>query len=231
MVGSMNCEEVRELLPAYASGILEESEMRAVEEHLRGGSEHDEELMELRASLFALDRFADEEVIEAAIMVPSPPTHARLTAGPSWPGRKLRALSAWRALAAAVALAVVFGSGWLLHEFTLGEPNREVFYYLLEGAEGKVVSLSGVTGAETVTVTMTGIERLSSDHVYQVWAVRDGRWLSIGICNTSPEGRWVGDFTFAMRSDEWIALTIERIGGSLVPTSEPIIQSSAVRSR
>ena len=60
----MNCEQARELRPAYALGALEPDETRDVEAHLRAGHEHDEELVELRATVFALDRFADAQALE-----------------------------------------------------------------------------------------------------------------------------------------------------------------------
>ena len=59
----MTCDEVRELLPAYALDLLEGGELEAVEAHLHAGREHDEELVELRATSFALDRLGEEEAI------------------------------------------------------------------------------------------------------------------------------------------------------------------------
>ena len=52
----MNCYEVSELLPAYALGALEPDEVKLIEVHLNQGQDHDEELLELRMTLFALDR-------------------------------------------------------------------------------------------------------------------------------------------------------------------------------
>ena len=47
----MNCEQARELLPAYLLGALDVDETREVEAHLRAGHEHDDELVELRATV------------------------------------------------------------------------------------------------------------------------------------------------------------------------------------
>ncbi len=56
----MSCDEISELLPAYVLGALDAEELQAVEAHLRDGREHDEELVELRATVFALDRFGED---------------------------------------------------------------------------------------------------------------------------------------------------------------------------
>jgi hypothetical protein len=63
----MTCDEVRELLPAYALGLLEGDELEAVEAHLRAGREHDDELVELRATSFALEMLDEEAPYSAEL--------------------------------------------------------------------------------------------------------------------------------------------------------------------
>jgi len=60
----MNCEKVRELLPAYVMSALDRDELNEVEAHLSAGHEHDDELVELRATVFALDLYADVRSLE-----------------------------------------------------------------------------------------------------------------------------------------------------------------------
>ena len=55
----MNCEEISELLPAYVLGALDPDEIEAIEAHLRAGHEHDAELVDLRATVFAMDRYQE----------------------------------------------------------------------------------------------------------------------------------------------------------------------------
>jgi anti-sigma-K factor RskA len=73
---------------------------------------------------------------------------------------------------------------------------------------------------------MAGFTRLPEAQAYQLWAVRDGVWLRIGICNTNEQGGWMGDFQFSVREGEQIALTIEPAEGSEKPTSEPLLASN-----
>ena len=222
----MNCEEVRELLPAYVVGKLERDEVQAVEEHIRAGREHDDELVELRATVFALDRFADDLRQEAPVPIdarrPQLHTEPRKVA---WLGR-LSVLPAWPLAAAAVVVLAVLGLGVLASGLTDGDGSKQVTL-LVEGAPGQSVSLTGATDAAQVSVTMSGFERLPSDRAYQLWAIRDEQWLRIGVCNTNAAGGWTGNFDFTVRPGEQIALTVEPAGGSVNPTTAPILTSKS----
>jgi anti-sigma-K factor RskA len=225
----MNCDEVHELLPAYVLGALEPEEVTAVEAHLRGGHEHEQELVELRATVFALDRYAADRapsraLAERAARMAEP--RPRLEAV-NLPRRlpPLLASPAWRALAAAVALLFVFGAGWLAARAVGGNSTQE-FSYVIQGPGGEVVGLSGESTGDGVTVTMAGLDPLPAGSSYQLWAVRDDRWLTIGVCNTDASGGWVGWFPFPIRANETIALTAEPEGGSTMPTSVPLLQST-----
>lgn len=218
----MNCEEVSELLPAYVLGALEPEEVEAVEAHLRAGDEHDAELVDLRATVFAMDRFRDdlgEEPVEEQTMALHSARAGRTAgASASWAGLS----GAWRAAAIAAAVLVLFGAGWVAGQIVGG--SGETYAYAIQGADGAFMEVLGETGSDSVTVTMAGLERLDGNS-YQVWAIRDGEWVSIGVCNTNAQGGWVGDFDFSLQSGERVALTIEPRGGSAAPTGEPILRS------
>ena len=93
----MTCEEIRDLIPGYVLNALEPSEMDRVDEHLLTCREHDEELVDLRAtgmSLALLD--------EAAQPSPHLRDRVRAAAGPT---------SVPLALRAALVRAQVWASG------------------------------------------------------------------------------------------------------------------------
>ncbi len=216
----MNCEEIRELLPAYVLGALDADEIEAVEEHLRAGREHDDELVELRATVFALDRFGDEADLAASFnSIPRRGWAASLVS-------RANRLPLWQTAAAAVVLLAVFGAGWLASAL-VGNDGSQNVSILVQGPEGKYVALAGAGSDQSVTVTMDGFAKLPEGQAYQVWAIRDGKWLRIGVCNTNADGWWKGDFAFTIRPGEQIALTIEPPEGSPAPTSEPILLSSS----
>jgi anti-sigma-K factor RskA len=221
----VNCDEVHELLPAYVLGALDADEVDALEAHLRAGKEHDEELLDLRATVFALDRYVHEPA-------PSPALGARISrialdhgraAGRWAPFQRLFARPALVA-GVAVLLLVVFGAGWLGAD-VFRDNEAQVLSVTLQGENGQIVTLNGRSDEAVVSVVMTGLERLPSEKSYQLWALRGGQWLPIGTCNTNPEGRWKGQFPYALRADEGVVLTVEPAGGSARPTSEPILRS------
>jgi anti-sigma-K factor RskA len=196
----MNCDDVRELLPAYVLGALDAEDLEAVEEHLRSGSEHEEE---------------PDETLEAALPQALRVERPRRLARPAW----------WQMAAAAAVLIAVFGAGWLANGL-IGSDQQEVSI-VVQAADGSYVVLESADSDDSVTVTMEGFARLPEGQAYQVWAIREGRWLRIGVCNTDEEGWWKGDFAFSVQPGESIALTVEPTGGSDTPTSEPLLRSSS----
>ncbi len=134
--------------------------------------------------------------------------------------RRLVRPPTWLWAVAAAVLLAVFGAGWLASELVGGD-DRQVSI-LIQDPEGRKVALAA-GGGDSVTVTMSGFTRLSDAEAYQFWAIRDGEWLRIGLCNTDRDGWWRGDFAFTIRPDERLAITIESTDGSETPTSEPIL--------
>ncbi|MGE0135226.1 MAG: anti-sigma factor [Dehalococcoidia bacterium] len=228
----MSCEELRDLLPAYALGILEADEHAAVEAHLASCPEHEAELVDLRATTLALDLLREEPAA-------SPSLHQRIaaitpgTSAEAPPGNRPHSRPRWwLAAAAAVALLAVFASGWAARAVVdddgpLPAASEVRYAYALQGGDGEFVGFTGVEGASTVTVTMAGLERLPDDHRYRLWAIRDGQWLRIGQCNTNAQGGWRGDFDFALTAGEQLAVTIERTTADPQPPGDPILRTGS----
>jgi anti-sigma-K factor RskA len=213
---------MRELLPAYVLGALEPDEVREVETHLRSGREHDDELVELRATLLALDRYADESSVQTQR---SPERRPAFSIGRVFGGGlfgQAAALPARRVAATAAVAFALFAAGWFFGGVGQGGTQHDVSF-ALHGSSGQSVSLRGETSQERVNMTMSGFDRLTDGRVYQLWAIRDGVWEQIGLCNPDEQGHWSGDFPFAIRRDDGIALTIEPAGGSSSPTSDPLL--------
>ena len=135
----MNCKEIRELSPAYVLGALDGGEAADVEAHLRTGREHDDELVELRATVFALDRYGDVRSLQAPQAVqPS----ERVGAGASVecssvdPGSTAR-----RAASVAAAAIAIFAAGWLISGVA-GDGSQEEVYATIKAPGGQAVALS-----------------------------------------------------------------------------------------
>jgi anti-sigma-K factor RskA len=223
----MNCEQARELLPAYTLGVLDVDETREVEAHLRTGHEHDEELVELRATVFALDRFADPQAVEPERRAVRPPLKLRAAGTAMGTGARgwLTLAPAWRTTwVAAAAAMTIFAAGWFSSGLR-GNGGAHDVSLAIQGSGGQSISLSGATSQERVSVSMSGFQRLDAGQVYELWAIRDGTWVRIGVCNPKADGAWSGEFPFAIRTSEQIAMTIEPEGGSDAPTSPPVLIS------
>lgn len=233
----MTCDETRDLLPGYALGLLDPAEARSVEAHFDECPEHEAELIELRATTFALDLIREDAPAPASLRrrvrtLTTEPSGERNLRVPATIGSAPPRPRWWLAAAAVVALVAVFTAGWaartVLDDGSPSPATPEVRYaYALQGASGEFVSFTGIEGSDHVTVTMAGLARLGGDQRYRLWAIRDGRWERIGQCNTNTQGGWVGDFAFALRAGEQLAVTIERTSADPQPPGAPILRTSS----
>lgn len=248
----MTCEDIQDLLPGYVLDALDEHEASEVDAHLVACREHDEELVELRSTHMAL-ALLDDARPSAALRdrvraVPGPmPVYAfpdddegdeLLDDGEDLDDDGLAdarpAASRWSALrgrwwtlgaAAAVALAM-FGAGWFAGVSRAPEVQEAVRYsYEMRSPTGQLVRFAGIEGSNRVTVTMDGLETQPEGRQYQVWAIREGKWISLGSCNTNAKGWWRGDFEFSLHRGEEVALTVEPAGGSPKPSTPAILRT------
>ena len=227
----MNCDEVRELAGAYALDALPEEERQQVDEHLRSCDLHDE-LAALRATALGLAVAAPEREPPAELL-------ARIIAAALAPERSEQRFSdvptsgrrsplPWlrrHALAAALAALVVVLGAWNVALQFGDSGGTETFVHLYRAENGLWLRVETQLGEPHAGVALGGLERLPADQTYQLWAVRDGRWLSVGTFNANVEGRWQGDFDFALQSGDEIAVTVESAGGSERPTSDPLMST------
>ena len=72
---------------------------------------------------------------------------------------------------------------------------------------------------------MDGITAQPEGRLYQMWAIHDGKWVSLGACNTNTRGWWKGDFEFTLQRGEEVALTVEPAGGSPKPSTPAILRT------
>jgi anti-sigma-K factor RskA len=100
------------------------------------------------------------------------------------------------------------------------------------------VALTGSDSAQAVlhvledgliVMEADGLEPLDPEQTYQVWAIRSGQPESIGLLGPASDG----EVEQAMRADltgvEAVAVTVEPAGGSVQPTSDPILASEEIR--
>jgi anti-sigma-K factor RskA len=224
----MNCEEINELLAAYAVDALDGNEARDVRDHLSTCRKHDAALADFESVVSSLPVSVEERE-------PAPELRARLlgafddeVAGQRAPARDReparvvpfarRPAFAWLA-AAALFLAVVGLTTWNVVLQTNDNGSDEGWTVSAQLAG------SGVSGhfwyldrQQLAVVKMDEMPPLESGRVYQAWGIYDGQPVSLGVM---PH-----ETTVAMKADlggaSTFAITEEPTGGSEQPTSDPI---------
>ena len=226
----MNCSEVRELTAAYVLRALEPDEQREVEAHLPGCDLH-EEIAGLRAAALAIsvtalerepppalrERLLERAVGQSAGRAVQPerrPREGRPELG--WL-RVERALSLPAALAAAFA-AIAIALGVWVAVLLGGDDGSSA---LVRHVSEEVIEARLVYVAEDATATLTigGLMALGADEDYQLWVIRDGTPVGVGVFDAAADGTAGASFEYGLRTGEVIAVTIEPAGGSAQPTS------------
>lgn len=223
------CEEVEELAGAYALGALPADSVRGVDEHILSCSNHPDlaELIAVASSLaLAVPDAEPPLALKARIMdvvykENSAPTAA--ARGPSILDRLRRLkpeLAAPYALAGALAVALLVVV--LTNDGGPSEPRTSVLSLTGDGDARAVVH---ILEDGLITMEAAGLEPLASDHTYQVWGIDSGQATSLGLLGAAPDGEALG----AMRADlsgvDSLAVTIEPAGGSVQPTTAPILEA------
>jgi len=244
----MNCDEVSELLAAYALAALEPSELEAVEEHLATCALHEEalafELTGARLSELAPEMEPPaalrERILTAAGTAEEGVIWSRESTeadrGVMWSGVERRGASsggglswwsAWwgrlqfapYAAAAVLVLAVV---GFVTLDL-VGDDG--------EGAVTRTASSNGVSttlvyerGTAAGTISFEGLPALDAGSVYQLWTIApDANPASAGLLERDDDGSASQAVSGDFADGTTFAITVEPAGGSEQPTTEPLI--------
>ena len=89
----------------------------------------------------------------------------------------------------------------------------------METENGGRISVAASPGLNQMAVDTDELPPLDDQHVYQLWAVRDGGMESVGVLE--PEK---GAYMDMPTPDTEVAITVEPRGGSEQPTTEPIMR-------
>lgn len=216
-----DCEQLRELIPAYSIGATDADETRLVEDGLK-------RCPELVAEL---NYYADisDKISDSIPMMPVP-THLLgdllMSAKKSRPKPVYHLSWAKLAVASLLLLLVLSNIYWItrlntatIHEIDLqtavnGEVTR---------ANGHVI-WSQQSGDAILIVSDFPI--LPNHQVYQAWVRRDADIISLGIFSVNDDGAGTLIFASDVLSHPFdtLGVTIEPLGGSHAPTSSPVVR-------
>jgi anti-sigma-K factor RskA len=135
-----------------------------------------------------------------------------------------------RFLVAAAAVVVVAGGAVGLNQLQSEEPQlAEGVVKVFEADDANTARMETANGGEIAVATSPELGQMAVDtdelpelddeHVYQLWAIKDGAMSSVGVLE--PEK---GASMEMPAPDIEVAITVEPAGGSEQPTTEPIMQ-------
>ncbi|MEO6196659.1 MAG: anti-sigma factor [Dehalococcoidia bacterium] len=232
----MNCQEVDELSGAYALRALPPDEMSSVAAHVAGCARH-AELRDLEQSAAAMaftapeiepppglrDRIvgavrAEQQARSSPRLAPEKDQRRGFFSGWSWPR-----LAPYGFAAALILLL----SGLLAADIaTRGSDGNNGGTVVLDlqptsgDASGQIIILEDQGIA---IVQADGLEPLTEDQTYQMWALTDGEPTGIGLFAADTDGSASSIVEVDLSNADAGAVTIEPAGGSELPTTEPIL--------
>ena len=229
----MNCDEVRELAGAYALGALSPEEARELEAHAESCALH-EDLRTLVQAAAALPLAAPERepppalrerVVAAVTSAPARRPEERSGIAPevSPPIAPLSRLAAarWIPYAAAVAfaaLAIALGAWGLTNGGDLDATE-----HVTVASGGERLRLVHLPQEDVAIVTVEGLAPAPTGHSYQLWVIHDGAPRPAGLLAAASGESEPLLLEAPFAPGDAVAVTIEPVGGSALPTTEPLL--------
>lgn len=223
----MNCEEIRDLIPAYALGTATADEINLVEDHLSSCGLH-EDVTALRASAMLIATGSEPidppAALKAKIMAHATGSTAsgsqeRGAPRQPWQRRLLLANPIAAVLVVALGVMVV----WNIMLQGADPPEKFVHYYW--GNDNDWMRIETVLGDPGAEVSLGGFDRLDDSQLYHLWTTRGDQILLIGAFNVNPEGKWAGEFDFTFEEGDRVWMTPEPASGSDQPTGEAVFRT------
>ena len=236
---SLDETQADDLLAAYALDALPEAEARRVEEHLRSCPEHRAAAAELRQTGSLLSLTADElepspelrrRIIAAVDASPAqtPVPQAEAHAGRMIARPKVRRLPSWLSkptrLAVAATVVISLGVSALIG-YQLGlvaaQPVAYTFHGDASAAPGAEARLVYFKDRKQIVLSASGLPKLGSGQVYEMWLIRNGVPVDKGI-GTSTSGDLGAQLSADLTQFQQFAITIEP-GEQQLPSTKPIL--------
>ena len=221
----MNCDEVRELLPAYALDALTEAERAAVREHLEWCALHPE-LAALNSTVEALAGLADDlqppAELRARVLAVTSASEARAPVAPtSVETRRRRPMPVPWAIAAAIAV-IALGLAWW--GSTREERSPVVVTRTATAIAGPAVGrLSYDQESRELVFEVDSLPAPPPEMTYQLWVVRGSTPVSLGTFGPAANGHAELTVDTPLATGETLAVTLEPAGGSGAPTTQPFL--------
>jgi anti-sigma-K factor RskA len=231
--------DLHTLSGAYALNALSAEEAEQFSRHLElcpACSQEVRELQQAAASMGASEAalppaYLKARVLAAVARTPQLPPHVVRgnvvkVAPHRWGTRLLLAAAAVVVIVAgALGISQIGDDGGPGGQSLLAEGVVKVFqaedahHATMKTRNGGTISVATSPDLGEMAVDTEKLPRLDEKHVYQLWAMHAGTTTSVGVLE--PEKGAAMDMP---TPDTVVAITVEPLGGSAQPTSEPIMQ-------
>ena len=232
----------RDLAGAYALNALTAEERAAYERAIEGSEEARSEATELQDTAVILGLSAapvnPPAALRARLLTAIATTPQKLDVAPGPAANRARVRWSRVALAAtsvAASIAVILGGIALATNLLSPKPSSQaeqmaelklapdMHQMQTELATGETVMLRWSPQLASSAVIVDGMDPAPSDKVYQLWYIDDDGARPAGILSIVDEGKswYVLDGT--MDANDKVGVTVEPMGGSDQPTSDPIV--------
>lgn len=223
MANEMNCDSLRELIPAYSLGATDPEETRQVEAGLKTCPELAEELAEFQASLIGLARAVPQvdppaAVLDGLMQRVTP----RRTSRRGW----------WLAAAAVLALVFAVNNLYWINRLNQAEQKNARSLSLPTADNGQATGATATVlwtpNDGRAVLTVSQFPAVEAGRVFQGWVRRGTTIQSLGTFQVNADGSGVLIFDAALLegSFDGMGVTIEPEGGSDGPTSPPVVRWS-----
>lgn len=236
----MNAADIHTLAAPYALNALSDEEERSFEAHLAACDACQQEVAEFRETAAALGAAASEPSppdLRARVLAEIDVTRqeAPLLPPPRQESRGARLRSVAMSVAAA-AVIVIIGLTTVVARLDsrierLEARSAEVYSVLaaedtrrvsVEGAGGRIEVIASPSQDRALVIGHE-LPTIADDQVLELWIIDDGTARPAGLFRPTDSDRSVELMAFDLSGAEMLAVTIEPEGGSLQPTSEPIM--------
>jgi anti-sigma-K factor RskA len=231
--------DLHTLSGAYALNALSVEEVEQFRQHLEACPACRQEVRELQQAAATMGAseaapppaYLKAKVLTAADRTPQLPPHATGGTVVQVPPHRWGA----RLLLVAAAVVVIVAGAIGISQIGGDEPNEQqsllaegvvrVFQAedahtaTMETKNGGKISVATSPELGEMAVDTDELPPLDEEHVYQLWAIQEGAAASVGILE--PEK---GAAMEMPEADTEVAITVEPLGGSTQPTTEPIMQ-------
>jgi anti-sigma-K factor RskA len=230
-MNEMTHDQLKELIAPYVLGAVDDDERTIVRAHIMSCEECMREADNLSEVTTWLDGGVEavevppgfaEQVLSSVRDQDEPREDATVT--------PLRRPPAWQWLsAAALIVALLFFSvSWFQTRNDLDFQERVVSALV----RGEGMDLHGPTGAVGKMVpssdggifVASGLQRAPDEHTYQLWLIENDEPASAGVFDVRA-GAVTLEIDDSLEGVDDVAVTVEPAGGSVAPTSDPIIST------